>query len=117
MFERIANFVTHVGTIYAFIIAIFGAVIIGYVTYDGFIKSIEENKKQIEITQMMILNPFVRQAENNPCRVSDRVWEEYIMYGSLLQELKQKHTPLSKNYPFTPIKRVRKNEEPPKCKD
>ena len=117
MFEKITNFVTHVGTIYAVIIAIISIIVAGYNSYDNFLRAIKENQKQIQITQIMILKPLVRQSENNPCYISDIEWDEYLMNGSTLQELKHRHKLISKNLAFTPIKRVRKHEEPTKCKD
>lgn len=113
--ERLMSFLTHAATLYTLILGIIGAVISGYVAYDGFIDAIESNQKQIEITQMMILKPLVREAEKNLCPVSDNEWDEYLMNGSTLQELKHKHKLVSKDIPFIPIARVK--ERTPQCKN
>ncbi len=105
--EKIISFLTHAATLYTIILGTIGAVIAVYVAYDGFLNAIENNQKQIEITQMMILKPLVRTAEKNPCLVSDAEWDEYLMNGSTLQDLKQKHKLVSKDVPFVPVMRVK----------
>ena len=117
MFEKIANFITHAGTIYAFIAAIMGAVFVGYTQWIGVTKAIAENTKQIEIAQILILKPMVRQFENDPCHVSDSEWDDYIINWSTLYKLRKKHEDIVAAAAGTPIKRVEKNEEPPKCKE
>lgn len=113
--EKFMHFLTHAATLYTLILGIIGAVISGYVAYSGFLSAIENNQKQIEITQMMILKPLVRDAEKNMCPVSDTEWDEYLMNGSTLQELKQKHKLVSKDIPFVPVARIR--ERSPQCKN
>lgn len=105
--EKFMDFLTHAATLYTLIIGTISAVVAGYVAYDGFINAIESNQKQIEVTQMMILKPLVRTAEKNPCPVSDAEWDEYLMNGSTLQDLKQKHKLVSKDVPFVPVARVK----------
>lgn len=111
--KKFFNFLTHAATLYTIIIGIIGAIISVYVAYNNFLKAIEKNQEQIEITQMMILKPLVRQAEKNPCPVSDAEWDEYLMNGSTLQFLRQKHNLISADLPFRPIKRIR--EKTDKC--
>ena len=113
--EKFMNFLTHAATLYTLILGIIGAVISGYIAYANFIDAIESNQKQIEITQMMILKPLVREAERNLCPVSDTEWDEYLMNGSTLQELKQKHKLVAKEIPFVPVARVK--ERTPQCKN
>jgi hypothetical protein len=105
--EKISNFLTHTVTIYTFIIGIISGITTVYVAYNGFLSALENNQKQIEITQMMILKPLVRDAEKNLCPISDAEWDEYLMNGSTLQDLKQKHKLISKDVPFVPIMRVK----------
>ena len=113
--EKLINFLTHAATLYTVLIGIVGAIVSGYIAYSNFIDAIEDNQKQIEITQMMILKPLVREAEKNPCPVSDLEWDEYLMNGSTLQELKHKHKLLSKDVPFVPILRIK--ERVVQCKN
>lgn len=101
------NFLTHAATLYTVILGIVGAIVSGYIAYANFISAIEANQKQIEITQMMILKPLVRDAEKNLCPVSDAEWDEYLMNGSTLQELKQKHKLVAKEIPFVPVARIK----------
>lgn len=112
--EKLINFLTHAATLYTIIVGIIGAIIAGYVTYDNFMAAIKNNQTQIEKTQIMILKPLVRDAENNPCPVSDAEWDEYMLNASALHELKQTHKLISKDVPFVPIKRIR--EVTPQCK-
>jgi hypothetical protein len=109
--EKLSNFLTHTVTIYTFIIGTMSGVIAIYVAYSGFLVAIENNQKQIEITQMMILKPLVREAEKNLCPVSDAEWDEYLMNGSTLQDLKQKHKLISKDIPFVPIMRIKERSK------
>ena len=109
--EKLMDFLTHAATLYTLIIGIIGAVVAIYVAYDGFLNAIEYNQKQIEVTQMMILKPLVRTAEKNPCPVSDAEWDEYLMNGSTLQDLKQKHKLVSKDVPFIPVMRIKERTE------
>jgi hypothetical protein len=113
--EKFMNFLTHAATLYTVLIGIVGAIVSGYIAYSNFITAIETNQKQIEITQMMILKPLVREAEKNLCPVSDAEWDEYLMNGSTLQDLKHKHKLLSKDVPFVPVLRVK--ERTAQCKD
>ena len=114
--NRLIDFLTHAATLYAFLIGIIGAIITGYVMYDNVLKSIKKNQDQIETTQILILKPLIRETEKNPCVISDAEWDEYLMNGSTLHELKQKHKMISKSLPFIPIKRITE-EDPEKCKD
>lgn len=109
--KKFIDFLTHAATLYTCIIGCIGAIIAVYIAYDNFLTAIENNQKQIEITQMMILKPLVRDAEKNPCPISDAEWDEYLMNGSTLQDLKQKHDLISEDLPFVPIKRIRERGE------
>lgn len=113
--EKLINFLTHVATLYTVLAGIVGAVIAIYIAYDGFMDAIESNQKQIEVTQMMILKPLVRTAEKNACPISDAEWDEYLMNGSTLQDLKQKHKLVSKDVPFIPVMRIK--ERTAQCTD
>jgi hypothetical protein len=106
MIEKITAFLTHAVTIYTLFVGIIGAIITAYITYQNFITAIEHNQSEIEVTQMMILKPMVREAENNPCPVSDAEWEEYEMNYNTLYDLRIKHGELHKNAPWKPIERV-----------
>jgi hypothetical protein len=115
MIEKITYFLTHAVTLYTFIIGIIGAIITVFVTYQNFMAAIEKNQEQIEITQIMILKPLVRNAENNPCPVVDAEWDEYMVNASTLHELKKKHKLVSTDLQFTPIQRIKERTE--QCKN
>lgn len=106
MIDKITNFLTHAATIYTIIIGLITGIIGVYITYQNFIQSIEENQKQIEITQIMILKPLVRYAEKNPCPISDAEWDEYMLNASALYQLKKKHKMIPYSMDFMPIKRI-----------
>lgn len=114
MLEKITNFLTHAVTIYTIIIGLIGGIITVYVTYQNFMQAIEQNQKQIEVTQIMILKPLVRYAEKNPCPVSDAEWDEYMLNASTLYELKKKHKMIPGNMAFMPVKRIK--TETAECK-
>ena len=115
MLEKVTSFLTHAVTLYTFIIGIIGAIITVFVTYQNFMAGIENNQKAIEVTQIMILKPLVRQAEKNPCPVSDAEWDEYMVNVSTLHDLKKKHKLISNDMMFTPVKRIKERTE--ECKE
>jgi len=116
MIRRINAFLDSAAATATLALFISGASITSYMMYSELVESVKENQKQIELTQILILRPLVRIAENNPCFVSDAEWDEYITNGSTLVDLKKKHKLLANNIGFTPIKRVTKTEESSKCR-
>lgn len=104
--QKIMNILTNISTLYAIVAAIVGVTITVYISYNQVLSSIGDNTDDIEATQILILKPVVRTAERNPCPISDPEWDEYLMNGSLLHELKQNHDMVSMNMPFIPIKRI-----------
>lgn len=87
----------------------------GYISYISIIESINNNTKQIETTQMLILKSVIKDAEKNPCPMSDAAWDDYLTNFTTLYELKIKYHKLPKNAPWQPIERITKRSD--KCKD
>lgn len=107
--QKIVNVLSHSAVRFTIITGI--VIIISFIAYNNFLNAIETNQEKIEITQMMILQPLVRHAENNPCPVSDDEWEEYLINGATLQFLRQKHGLLPKDFVFRPIKRIKETTD------
>ena len=79
--------------------------------YQSILESIENNKKSIEMTQIMLLKTQVRTMERNPCYVSDSEWDEYIEKYTILFELLKSNGKISKDTPWSPIERVKEGTE------
>ena len=109
MVEHIKKTSEWIAGIYGSIAIIISTSIGGYTAYNSIINSIDENTKQIEVTQIMILKDIVRKAENNPCVVSDSEWDNYITNYSTLYSLKIKYKKIAKNAPWEPIERLKKD--------
>lgn len=113
--ERINKASNSVLAIWGFVFFIITSTISGYTWYTQMLSSIDENTKQIEVTQMMILKDIVRKAESNPCPVSDTEWVDYTKNYTKLFDLKIKYGELHKNSPWKPIERVTERTE--QCKE
>lgn len=114
------NLSTHISKTSEWIAGIYGSIAIivsvsigGYTAYNSILNSIEHNTKSIEVTQMMILKSIVSKAENNPCKVSDSEWNDYIENYSTLYDLKIKYKKISEKTPWSPIERLK--EDSSKC--
>lgn len=92
------------------IVSLVSSVIIAYNGYLNIKKDISTNTKLIEISQMQMLSPIVRQMEKNPCTVTDREWEEYEMNYSNLFDLKVKYKKISP-HAFNIMTRLEKDKE------
>ena len=92
------------------VFALFTFMVGVYNGYNDIKKDIRSNTKLIEISQMQMLQPLVRQAEKNPCAVSDREWEEYELNYSTLFDLKVKYKKISERG-FNIMQRLTKDEE------
>lgn len=101
--------------VYGTLAVIISAIIGGYSGYVSILDSLAENNRKIEVTQMMMLNVIVRKAEQNPCKVSDTEWDEYIANYSTLYDLKVKYGKLNSHAPWKPIDRI--NTENDQCKN
>ena len=113
--DKIVGFLTHAATIWAMFIALISGIVGVYVAYSNFLNSININQKEIEKTQIMILKRLVRNAEKNPCPVSDPEWDEYLLNKSTLHDLKKKHKLITADLPFRPILRIRERTDA--CKE
>ncbi len=102
-FNKMSN--TVVAT-YGLIALVVTSSITGYTWYTNVLSSIAENTTQIEITQMMIMKDVVRNAERNPCIVSDAEWDDYTENYTTLLNLEIKYGKKGKNAPWSPIERV-----------
>lgn len=84
----------------------FSTIIVGGATgYQSVLDNVDENKKQIEITQIMILKDLVKKSEKESCIKSDVEWDEYIYNYSKLYDLKKDHKMISESTPWKPIGR------------
>ena len=93
--------------VYGSLAIIVSVTIGGYAGYISIIDSIEENTKQIEVTQIMMLKDIVRKAEHNPCLVGDSEWDDYIANYTTLHTLKIKYKKIGVNAPWQPIERLK----------
>jgi len=107
-FNRVSNSVL---AVWGFVVFIITSTISGYTWYNQMLDSIDENTKQIEVTQMMILKDIVRKSENNPCPVSDPEWVDYTKNYTKLFDLKIKYGELHKNALWKPIERITERTE------
>jgi len=114
--EEPKNIIYHMKKTSEWIAGIYGSIAIivsisigGYTAYKSILKSIDNNTKSIEITQMMILKSIVRAAEHNPCRMSDNEWDNYIENYTMLYNLKVKYKKISDKTPWRPIERLKKD--------
>jgi hypothetical protein len=89
------------------IISISTATIIGFSAYTNILKSIDDNRKTIENTQIMILKTQVRTMEKYPCPISDKEWDDYIEKYTALFELLKLHGKLHKDAPWEPVERIK----------
>ena len=88
-------------------------IISGYTTYTKIYTTIEQNNKQVELTQISILNSLIRTLEKNPCKTSRDEWGEYNMLHSQYYKLMKKHNPLLDDMDFRPMERL--TEDSCKC--
>lgn len=84
-------------------------IISGYTLYTDIYKNINQNTKQLELTQLSILKTQITMMESNPCRTSREVWAEYNMLYSQYYQLMKKHNPLLKELDFRPMERLNKD--------
>lgn len=109
IFDYLKNTKLLISTVISLIIFIIGV-------YEGYkeIKSdIATNTKLIEVSQMQMLAPIVRQMEKNPCTVTDLEWEEYETNYSNLFDLRVKYKNLNPKA-FNIMKRL--EQDKPSCK-
>lgn len=78
----------------------------GYLTY-------KRDLRQLELTQISLLESQIHVLEDNPCRTSRDDWAEYEMLFSQCQTLLKKHNPLLKETKRMPMKRL--EEDSCKC--
>lgn len=76
--EQLTKFISESKIIIATLITISTFSISTYKVYTNILDDIKYNATQLELTQMMILKPLVRIAEDNKNKVSDAEWDEYI---------------------------------------
>ncbi len=84
-------------------------VISGYATYTDIYTKMNEDNKQVELTQISMLKSIIRTLEKNPCKTSRDDWAEYNMLFSQYHKLMKKHNPLLGDMEIKPMERLQKD--------
>ena len=92
------------------VLSFFGTTTLGYTEI---VKTVNQNTKTLENTQITMLKSIVREFEkNHNCKISDAEWDEYLLNYSTLFDLKVSHKMLSDKASWLPVQR-----KTFKCKD
>ena len=78
----------------------------GWTAYTDIYKKIDENNKQVELTQLTILKTQISMLEANPCKTSRESWADYNMLFSQYYTIKKKHNKLLVELSFKPMERL-----------